>query len=172
MSILTKNKILEEIKKGRIKIYPFDPNQIGPGSIDFTLGNHFRIFKIPNQPIKITEETDSKDFTKEIVISQKNPLILRPKETVLGITREKLSLSPDLCGWIEGRSRFARIGLAVHVSAGFIQPGTSNHQVLEITNLSSYSLVLVPGVKICQIVIERSEGKAIYRGRFKNQNRP
>jgi dCTP deaminase len=172
MSILTKDKIFEEIKKGRIKIIPFDPSQIGPGSIDLTLGNRFRIFKIANQPIKINEDTDSKDFTKEITISQNNPLILKPRETVLGITEEKLTLTPNFCGWIEGRSRFARMGLAVHVSAGFIQPGTSNHQVLEITNLSPHTLALIPGVKICQIVIEHCEGKAIYRGHFKNQNRP
>lgn len=88
------------------------------------------------------------------------------------MTQEKITLSPDLCGWFEGRSRFARIGLGVHVSAGFIQPGVANYQVLEITNLGPTPVFLVPDVRICQIVIERCEGKAVYKGRFKDQEKP
>lgn len=172
MSVLAKDKILEEIKKGNLKIEPLDIGQVGPGSVDLTLGNQFRVFERQNGVCKITEETDFQKITKETKISEKEPLLLKPGETVLGVTQEKISLSSDLCGWIEGRSRFARIGLGVHVSAGFIQPGTSNYQVLEITNLSPTPLSLIPGIKICQVVIERCEGKGIYKGRFKDQDKP
>jgi len=163
---------MQEIKNGRIKIVPFDENRVGPGSIDLTLGSRFRVFERQNGICKVTEDTDFQKITKELEITCDRPLLLRPGETVLGATREKVVLTPNLCGWIEGRSRFARIGLGVHVSAGFIQPGTANRQVLEITNLGPTPLALIPGVKICQIVIERCEGRAVYNGRFKNQNKP
>lgn len=172
MTVLAKNKILEEIKKGRVKIEPFNKNQVGPGSIDLTLGTKFRVFERQDDVCQVTEKTDFKKLTREIEITPDNPLLLKPGETVLGVTQEKITLAPEFCGWFEGRSRFARIGLGVHVSAGFIQPGVSNYQVLEITNLGPTPLLLIPGVKICQIVIERCEGGAIYKGRFKNQDRP
>lgn len=172
MSVLTKNQILEEIKKGNIKIEPFDESQVGPGSVDLTLGHQFRVFERQDEVVAVNEETDFKKITREVTVRQDNPLLLKPGETVLGVTQEKITLSPDLCGWLEGRSRFARIGLGVHVSAGFLQPGISNYQVLEITNLGPTPLSLTPGVKICQIVIERCEGEAVYKGRFKDQEKP
>ena len=172
MSILTKDKILEEIKKGNLRIKPFNKDQVGPGSIDLTLGKHFRVFERQDGVCQVTEKTDFKKITSKVIISKKHPLLLKPWETVLGVTQEKVTLSPNLCAWIEGRSRFARIGLAVHISAGFVQPGTSNYQVLEMANLGPTPLSLIPGVKICQLVIQRCEGKAVYQGRFKDQDRP
>lgn len=172
MSVLARDKILEEIKKGSIKLEPFDENQVGPGSVDLTLGSHFRVFERQNGVEKVSEETDFRKITKEIEITKDTPLLLKPGETVLGITQEKITLSPDLCAWIEGRSRFARLGLGVHVSAGFIQPGTSNYQVLEITNLGPTPLSLSPGIKICQVVFERCEGEGVYKGRFRDQEKP
>lgn len=51
-------------------------------------------------------------------------------------TKECITLSDNICGWINSRSRFARIGLMSHVTAPFISPGISNKQVLEIFNAS------------------------------------
>ncbi len=172
MSILTREKILEEIQQGRIKVEPFEKASVGPGSIDLTLGNNFRVFKRRNEVFKVENESDSKDLTEAITIEAGGSLLLKPGETVLGITVEKLTLAPSICGWIEGRTRFARIGLGVHVTAGFIQPGVSNHQVLEVTNLSPITLSLSPGLKICQIVFERCEGESVYQGYVKNQTAP
>lgn len=172
MSVLTQNKISEEIKKGNIIIEPFNKNQIGAGSIDLSLGNRIRIFDKTTKTLEILEKADYQKITEEVEISKIKPFILKPNETILAGTKEKLTLSSNLCGWIEGRSRFARMGLGVHVTAGFIQPGTSNHPVLEITNLGPISLILIPEVRICQIIIERCESRAIYKGRFKNQTYP
>jgi len=77
-----------------------------------------------------------------------------------------------LCGWLEGRSKIARVGLAVHVTSGFVHPGVSNHQVLEMTNVSAVPLAIHPGLRICQVVLERTEGEAVYRGRFASQDSP
>ena len=63
------------------------------------------------------------------------------------------------------------MGLVIHMTAGFVQPGINNRQVLEIGNLAPFPLVLKPGVRICQLVLQRTEGEASYQGRFMNQNR-
>jgi dCTP deaminase len=96
---------------------------------------------------------------------------LMPSETVLGITHERIKLPPNICGWLEGRSRFARMGLVIHMTASFIQPGINNRQILEIGNLAPFPIVLKPGVRICQIILERTEGKASYQGKFMRQDR-
>jgi dCTP deaminase len=95
-----------------------------------------------------------------------------PGELVHGITREKIRLPGNLAGRIEGRSRFARIGLMVHMTAGLVQPGCNNKQVLEISNMSSMPLALYPGTRVCQIVLEEVRGEAKYEGRFKDQLTP
>jgi len=91
---------------------------------------------------------------------------------VLGVTKEKLGLSNGLCGWIQGRSRIARMGVMVHVSSSLIQPGVDNRQVLEIINLSPNPIVLRPGVKVCQIVFEELSSEAEYAGDFAKQTKP
>jgi len=159
MSVLTHSKIIEEINKRNIQITPYDENKIGPGSIDLTLGDTLKIF-------------DGQNIYREIVITKDKPYLIKSKEMVLGVTSEKVSLSSSFCAWIEGRSKYARLGLAVHVSSGFIQPGTANHQVLEIVNLSPNQINLTPGLRICQIIIERCEGEATYSGKFKDQVKP
>ena len=75
----------------------------------------------------------------------------------------------DVLGFLEGRSRFARLGLMIHVTSAFVQPGVSNRQVLEMSNVSSRALEIVAGVRICQIVLMRTEGRAVYSGRFQDQ---
>ena len=172
MAILTKDKILEEIKKGNIKIKPFKKENVGPASIDLTLGNTFRKFKAARQPFTIKEETEIDKITEIITLKNKESLLVSPGETVLGITREKITLSPSICARLEGRSRFARMGLGVHITAGFIQPGISNQQVLEMTNLAPVPLLISPGLKLCQFVFERCEGEAKYEGKFKEQKEP
>ena len=170
--ILTHDKILEEIEKGNITIGPFLKNQVGPGSVDLHLGNVFRKFKQNNGVFTVKEDANFETITELVKIKKGNHLLLNPQEAVLGVTREKITLASNICGWIEGRSRFARIGLGVLITSGFMQPGISNHQILEITNLSPTPLAIYPGVRICQIILQRCEGEATYRGRFRQQKTP
>ncbi len=165
--VLTHDEIKKELELGTIQISPqIDENQISVASVDLHIANEFRIFRKNNEVIDLKETTDYKDLTEEVIADQ---LVIQPQETVLGITTEKITLPGDICGWLEGRSRFARLGLLIHISAGFIQPGVSNHQVLEITNLSPNTLVLHANEKICQIVFQRCEGSAKYNGKFVRQ---
>jgi dCTP deaminase len=171
MSVLTRDVILKELASGRLRLDPFSEDQVGPASIDLHLGDELRVpLESANGPIDVTDDATPETFTR--VIPFDTPYVLAPGHTVHGITRERLFLPPDLCAWIEGRSRIARLGLTVHVSSGFVQPGVSNHQVLEMSNVSGRALAIHPGIRICQIVLQRTEGSAVYRGRFAGQESP
>jgi dCTP deaminase len=164
MAVLTKNEILKEIKKGNIKLAPFSPENIGPASVDLTLDNRFRVFD--HKTIILDEKTDYKKYSE---LKTANQIVLKPGDFILGITKEKISLAEDLCAWLGGRTRYARLGLLIHITAAFIQPGVDNRQVLEIKNISPNDLVVKAGTKVCQLIIERTEGKAKYKGKFKKQ---
>jgi dCTP deaminase len=171
MSVLTRDAILREIEIGRLRLEPFSVDQVGAASIDLHLGTGLRVpVENGNTPIEVTDDSVPDLATRLIAFDE--PYLLEPGRTVHGITRERIFLPPDICGWLEGRSRIARLGLTVHVTSGFIQPGVSNHQVLEMSNVSGRTLRIHPGIRICQIVLQRCEGEAIYRGQFASQNAP
>jgi dCTP deaminase len=165
--ILTHDAILAEIGAGNVVIDPFDAAKVGPASVDLHLGDELRIFDAGAEPIDVREDIDYQRFSRVVRIDR--PFALAPGAAVLGITRERVRLAPNICGWLEGRSRFARIGLMIHTTAGFLSPGIDNRQVLEISNLARRPLVLHAGVPICQIVLQRAEGSATYAGRFAKQ---
>ena len=168
--ILTRDRILAEIAAGKVVIDPYEETAVGPASIDLHLGEEVRVLDTTGGPVPIRDDTDYRDGSHTTRLD--TPYALAPGETVLGITRERIKLAPDICGWLEGRSRFARLGLAIHVTAGFINPGVDNRQVLEISNLSGRVLELYVGTRICQIILQRTDGAAVYRGRFATQNEP
>jgi len=168
MSVLTRQEILKEIRQGSVEIEPFDEGQVGPGSIDLHLGSEFRVFNKLRNACVVEDNISVEDLTERLETEES--FTLMPGETVLGITLERIKLPANICGWLEGRSRFARMGLVIHMTAGFVQPGINNRQVLEIGNLAPFPLVLKPGVRVCQMILERTEGKASYDGRFKSQN--
>ena len=93
MSILTKKEILKEIKKKNIIIKPFNPENIGPASIDLTLGNKFRVFNKSNKVYDINADTDYKKITRLIIAEN---IIIKPGETILGITKEKIKTPQDI----------------------------------------------------------------------------
>ncbi len=167
MGVLTRERILRDMEAGAIRVDPFVPDQVGPASIDLTLDRVFWLFENRHTIHEVSEESNFEALTRKV--EAPDGILLQNGETVLGITVERITLAPSLCGWLEGRSRFARLGLAVHVTAGFMQPGIDNRQVLEMTNLGPTPLHLRPGVRVCQLVVERCEGEATYRGRFADQ---
>jgi len=133
------------------------------------LGNEFRVFKEVRRPFTVTENGDLNGITEEIFVPDNETLMLMPGKTCLGITVERIALPDNVCGWLQGRSRFARLGLVIHATASFIQPGVDNKQVLEITNTGQIPLNIVPKVALCQIILEQCVGHAQYKGRFRNQ---
>jgi dCTP deaminase len=168
MAVLTREALLRELEVGRLAIEPLARDQIGPASIDLTLGDTIRVMVPGAEPIPIREDSDYRDFTRPLALGV--GYALAPGETIHGITRERITLPDDLCGFLEGRSRFARLGLMIHVTSAFVQPGVSSRMVLEMSNLAGHPLRLVPGVRLCQLVLMRTEGRAQYRGRFWDQD--
>ena len=162
--ILTRDEILKEVMEGNIVITPFNPNNVGPASIDLTLGNQFRIFKKSKIDLK------SVNYKKITKLVRKNKITIKPGQLILGITKEKIKLANNLAGNLEGRSRYARLGLLVHISSNFIHPGVNNKQILEIRNDSNSEVTLYAGLKICQLIINEVKGQAIYKGKFKDQD--
>lgn len=172
--ILTKEEILKAIKEGYIRIEPFNKNSVGPASYDLSLDKIIHIFKNKNYPLDIKEISNEpekiyREITEPFDLS-KSSYYLKPGELVLGITQEKITLAPNISGFLIGRSRFGRIGLMVYVSASFIQPGVSNKQVFEIYNASRHIIILSPYIKIAQIVFLKCSGSAVYQGVWKDQN--
>lgn len=172
MTVLARDEILKLIKLGKLKIKPFDPKMIGPGSIDLHLGNSFRIFKKIHGVFHVKDDVNHEEITEEVHVKNGHYFLIMPGELIHGITKETVYLPENICGRIEGRSRFARVGLLTHLSSGFIHPGTSNKTVLEIANISPVPLAIYPGTRICQIVLEEVKGKSKYRGKFHLQKKP
>lgn len=168
--ILTRDAIHRELAAGRLALDPFTSDQVGPASIDLHLGDEIRVMADGKEPVAVTDDADYR--TSGTVRTLTPPYVLQPGETILGITRERIRLPGDVAGWLEGRSRFARLGLMIHVTAGFIAPGVDSRQVLEMSNVAHRPLVIHAGVRLCQIVLQRCEGSAIYAGRFAGQDAP
>ncbi len=167
MSVIARSELVKLLKNGDIKIEPFEDSQIGPGSIDIHVGNTFIIYKNVHELVHVTDDSDFKQITRKITVN--DYYLLLPHESVLAVTKEKITLPDNICGRLEGRSRFARLGLFVHIAASFMHPGISNHQILEMYNASPLPLAIHPGTKICQFIFERTEGTGHYSGQFKDQ---
>ncbi|MBU1197209.1 dCTP deaminase [Candidatus Micrarchaeota archaeon] len=166
--MLSRTEILQAIRKKEIRVTPFRKENVGPCSIDLTLGNEFKVFE--PKSLRVEEKAEYKG--KRVVLKKGECMELPPHEFVLGITKETLKLSHSLAGRITGRSRFARMGLMVHVSSSLIQPGVDNVQVLEIVNVSPGTLYVIPGVRVCQVTFHRLGIPAEYRGRYRFQRAP
>jgi dCTP deaminase len=150
--ILSDNDIRAALKSGSLRIEPLDDSQIGPASVDMTLSNEFWRFR---RGLGTVDLENGHNHVAEPFTAEK--ITLAPGEMLLGKTVERITLSPDVAARIEGRSTFARMGVAMHVTSGFIQPGSDNHQVLEMVNFAPFSIVLRPGMRVCQVIFERLE---------------
>lgn len=146
--ILSDKTILEKIKQKEITITP-NPTmeQIQPSSIDLRLGNEFLL---PHIDVPIDVKNGSPHYEKVNC----NILQLPPKSFVLGTTIEKIRLPPNLIGRVEGRSSIGRLGVTIHITAGFIDAGFEGQITLEIANLSNSTIYLYENMRICQIVFE------------------
>ena len=170
MAVLGRQAILRAIDEGAIAISPFKLENVGPASVDLTLASSFRVFRKVHEVVDVNEHTDYRDFTDKVELSGDEHILIMPGETILGITQERLRLGPGLCGWLEGRSRFARLGLMVHISAPFMGPGIDSQQVLEMSNFGPAPLAVHPGTAICQFIFQTLDGEEHYQGRFAGQN--
>lgn len=160
--ILTDRDIREFMRLGKIRFEPaISEDQIGPGSVDLTLSSRFWRLREGLEIIDLSEMR-FEDVNEEFIADE---VLIPPHGLVIGMTRERVYVDDDVCGWIEGRSRYARMGLAIHSASGFIHPGSYNHQVLEISNLTPYAMKLRAGMRIVQVIFQlaRSRSEKPYR---------
>jgi len=137
------------------------------------LGDIFRTFTNNKNEIILHDNFDAVEYTNKIILKNNEYYKLKPMELISGITHEFIELPSEIAGWIEGRSRFARIGLTVHATSSFIHPGSKGNVVLEISNLGPHILLLSPKLRICQIVFEKvTKIGEPYRGKYSGQKSP
>jgi dCTP deaminase len=150
-SVLSDGTIRDLIESGRIVIDPFDPSMVQPASVDIRLGNSFRVFH--NHRIQSIDLGDPpRDLTEHVEIDEDGgEFVIHPGEFVLGTTQEWVEIPDDVVCRIEGKSSIGRLGLVVHATAGFVDPGFKGTLTLEIANFNSVPIVLRPGLFICQL---------------------
>jgi dCTP deaminase len=148
--ILSDRSIREELAAGHIVIDPLDERNIQPSSVDLRLDRLFRVFRNHTAPI-IDVKQDLEDLTELVQIDAEGVFVLHPGEFVLGATLERVAMPDDLVSRIEGKSSLARLGLLIHSTAGFIDPGFDGHITLELANVASLPITLYPGMKIGQV---------------------
>jgi dCTP deaminase len=149
-SVLSDGTIRRLVEDGRLKIDPWDPSLVQPASVDLRLGTSFRVFH-NHRAHAIDLANPPKDLTEQIKIGLDESFVIHPGEFALGATQEWVELPDDLVARIEGKSSLGRLGLIVHATAGFVDPGFAGTLTLEITNLTRVPIVLWPGKPIAQL---------------------
>jgi len=148
--VLSDRTIRQEIESGRIVIDPFDASNVQPSSVDVRVDRQFRVFHNARYPyIDVRQPMD--DLTELVEISDDEPFILHPGEFVLGSTLERVMLPDDLVARLEGKSSLGRLGLLIHSTAGYVDPGWDGFLTLELSNVANLPITLYPGMKIGQI---------------------
>ncbi|WP_152040499.1 dCTP deaminase [Salinigranum salinum] len=153
--ILSDTDLLTRLRDGDLVVEPLDDVdlQVQPASIDVRLGREFLEFQRANIPcIHPNSEAEVDEYVSETVVDDGNEFILHPGDFVLGTTRERVEVPPDLVAQVEGRSSLGRLAVVVHATAGFIDPGFRGKITLELSNLGTAPVALTPGMRISQLV--------------------
>jgi dCTP deaminase len=149
--VLSDKTISRLVDEGRILIEPYDPSLLQPSSVDVRVDRYFRVFHNARYPF-IDVREPQEELTEEVVIEDDaKPFILHPGEFVLGSTLERVRLPDDLVARLEGKSSLGRLGLLIHSTAGFIDPGWDGHVTLELSNVANLPITIYFGMKIGQI---------------------
>jgi dCTP deaminase len=149
-SVLSDATITELVEAGRIRIEPWSPGHVQPASVDLRLGDSFRVFT--NHKVGAIDLADVPDnLTEEVVVAQGDTFVIHPGEFCLGRTLEWVELPDDIVARIEGKSSLGRLGLIVHATAGFCDPGWKGTLTLELNNLTRVPIILHPGLEIAQL---------------------
>ncbi|MCE2462922.1 MAG: dCTP deaminase [Dehalococcoidia bacterium] len=176
--VLSDRTIQEELDKGRIRINPLDPSCIQPASVDLHLDNKVLLFRNSQQPyIDIREPQE--DLMQPMEIAGDVPFILHPGEFVLASTLEFIEVPDDIVARLDGKSSLGRMGLIIHSTAGYVDPGWKGNLTLELTNVARLPITLYYGMKIGQISFlrlttpaQRLYGSPGLGSKYQGQQRP
>lgn len=151
-SLLSDHDMKLAVESGFLKIKSPYPIKFQPASIDMHLAPTIMTFarrRIDDGSIDVKKPIDK--YVEYEVIDPKKGAILHPREFILGVTEEWVELPAELLANVDGKSSLGRLGLVIHATAGFIDPGFSGHITLEITNLTEQPMIVYPGMPIGQI---------------------
>jgi dCTP deaminase len=176
--VLSDRSIKAEIEAERIVIDPFDEAMVQPSSVDVRVDRRFRVFHNARYPfIDVRQPMD--ELTEAVEISDAAPFILHPGEFVLGQTLERVELPDDIVARLEGKSSLGRLGLLIHSTAGFVDPGFVGNLTLELSNVANLPVTIYYGMPIGQISfmrldspVERPYGSGEAGSKYQDQAEP
>ena len=148
--VLSDRTIRRLLGEGRIGIEPYEEELLQPSSVDVRVDRLFRVFRNSRYPfIDVKEEME--ELTELVEVDPDEAFILHPGEFVLGSTLERITLPDDLVARLEGKSSLGRLGLLIHSTAGFIDPGWDGHVTLELSNVANLPITIYYGMRIGQL---------------------
>ena len=171
--MLSHRTLREQIAAGRLVIDPFDDALLQPSSVDLRVSDAFRVFRNNRQPF-IDPSLPEADLTEVVTIAEGEPFILHPGEFVLGSTLERVGIPDDLVARLEGKSSLGRLGLLIHSTAGYIDPGFEGQITLEFSNVASLPIAIHAGMRIGQISFLQmtTPVDTPYQGKYQGQSGP
>ena len=149
-SVLSDRSIVQLFESGRATVEPWDPHLVQPASLDLRLGDTFRVFH-NHRTDAIDLRNPPQGLTEEVKIAPGEAFVIHPQEFCLGVTLERVRLADDIVARIEGKSSLGRLGLIVHATAGFCDPGFEGTLTLELHNLTRIPIKLYAGALIAQL---------------------
>ena len=178
MSVLSDRDIRAALEAGEVAIRPYDPADLQPSSVDLHLDRSFRVFR-NNRYAYIDVRSPQPDLTELLRVADDEPFILHPGEFVLGQTLEWVELPNDLVARLEGKSSLGRLGLLIHSTAGYVDPGWKGNLTLELSNVANLPIALYFGMKIGQIsffkmssAVDRPYGSPELGSKYQGQSEP
>jgi dCTP deaminase len=161
--ILSDGDILRRLDEGDLVVEPIDdPDlQIQPASIDLRLGREFLEFQRTNiSCIHPKKEAEVDEYVNETVVEPDEEFVLHPGDFVLGTTKERVEIPPDLLAHVQGRSSLGRLAIVIHATAGVIDPGYTGQITLELSNLGTAPVALTPDMRISQLIFTEMKSAA------------
>jgi dCTP deaminase len=157
---LSDRSIREALASGGLGIEPFDPELVQPASVDLRLARTFLAFRTTSGRVSIDPKQPAEELMETVEVGPGEPLLLYPRQFVLGSTVERVRIPDDLVARLEGRSSLGRLGIIIHSTAGVVDPGWDGHLTLEISNLAPLAVALYPGMRIAQLSLMRLDSPA------------
>ena len=176
--VLSDRDIQAAVNAGHLIIEPFAEDALQPASVDIRLGAEFRVFR-NHRDSYIDVREPVANLTELETVEPDQAFVLHPSEFVLGTTLERVQLPDDLVARVEGKSSLGRLGLLVHATAGYVDPGWDGHLTMELSNVANLPIRLYSGMKIGQLSFlrltspaERPYGSPGLRSKYQGQTGP
>jgi len=156
--ILSDKDIKKCLETGEITVSPYEDKYLQPASVDLHLDKYFLVFDTKRNYV-IDPKKPMDAMMKEIVIEGDEPFVLHPGEFALGMIYEKTGVCDSMVGRLEGKSSVGRMGLLIHITAGFLDPGNDLKMTLELHNTATMPILLYYKMPIAQMAFEKLSSK-------------